>query len=194
MWFHPEHSRSAARQEVRRRIFGGLATGAVVVGCVAAQALPDDRLPTATDVRLPPNLSAAAVFEPYLELMVRLSPTFRRQCERLGAAPSVKVQLQLEDPQRRPSFRARTVLERHQGVVVAAHIFLMPSPDTVELIAHEMEHVLEPFDGVDLQARVGSGHVWKREDGAFETRRAREVGLRVSREVLQRSNAHESAR
>ena len=46
----------------------------------------------------------------------------------LGAAPSVRVQLRLEDPQRRPSFRARTVVERDQGVVVAAHVFLLGGP------------------------------------------------------------------
>ena len=88
-----------------------------------------------------------------------------------------------EEPQRRPSFRARTVLARDKGVIVAAHIFLYPSPDAVELIAHEIEHVLEQLDGVDLEAHVGSGNVWKREDGAFETRRATEAGRRVAREV-----------
>jgi hypothetical protein len=173
---------------------GGLVTCTVVVGCAAGLALADGRQSSLEDAGLPPNLSAAAVFTPYLERMVRMSPTFRSQCKRLGAAPSVNVQLQLEDPQRRPSFRARTVLARDKGVVVAAHVFLYPSPDAVELIAHEFEHVLESLDGVDLEAHVGSGNVWKREDGAFETRRATEAGLRVAREVRERSNANESSR
>ena len=99
-----------------------------------------------------------------------------------------------QDPQRRPSFRARTVLARDQGVVVAAHIFLTLSPDAVELIAHEIEHVLEQLDGVDLEAHVGSGNVWKREDGAFETRRATEAGLRVPREMRERSKANSNSR
>jgi len=154
-----------------------------VVSCAAGLALADDRSSTLEDTGLPSNLAAAAVFKPYLERMVRMSPTFRRQCTRLGAAASVRVQLRLEDPQRRPSFRARTVVERDQGVVAAAHIFLSPSPDAFELIAHELEHILEQLDGVDLEAQLGSGNVWKREDGAFETRRATEAGRRVRGEM-----------
>lgn len=194
MWFRRKHPRVAARQGACvAQMVGSLVT-CIVVSCAAGPALADDRSSNLEDAGLPPNLSAAAVFKPYLERMVRMSPTFRSQCKRLGAAPSVRVRLRLEDPQRRPSFRARTVLERDQGVVVAAHIFLYPSPDAVELIAHEIEHVLEQLDGVDLAAHVGSGNVWKREDGAFETRRATEAGLRVPREVSERSKANKDSR
>jgi hypothetical protein len=173
---------------------GSLVTCAVILSCAPGLARADDRASNLEDMGLPSNLSAASVFQPDLERMVRMSPTFRRQCQRLAAAPSVKVQLRLEDPQRRPSFRARTVVERDQGVVVAAHIFLYPSADAVELIAHEIEHVLEQLDGVDLEAQVGSGNVWKRQDGAFETRRATEAGLRVPREVRERSKANKNPR
>jgi len=174
---------------------GGLVTcTVVVVSCAVGLALGRDQSSNLADAALPPNLSAAAVFKPPLERMVRMSPTFRSQCKRLGAAPSVRVQLRLEDPQRRPSFRARTVLARDKGVVVAANVFLYPSPDIVELIAHEIEHVIESLDGVDLEVHVGSGNVWKREDGAFETRRATESGQRVAREVRERSNANENSR
>jgi hypothetical protein len=107
---------------------------------------------------------------------------------------SVRVQVLLEDSQRRPSFRARTVLERHKSVVVRANVFLSPSPNAVELIAHEIEHVLEQLDGVDLEAQAGSGNVWKREDGAFETRRAIEAGRRVAREVTEQSRANQKSR
>ena len=195
MWFSRKHPRVAAVQgPCIARMVRGLVACTVVVSCAAGLVLADDRSSNLEGAGLPPNLSAAAVFKPYLDRMVQTSPTFRSQCRRLGAAPSVRVQLRLEDPQRRPSFRARTVLARDKGVVVAAHIFLYPSPDAVELIAHEIEHVLEPLDGADLKAHVGSGNVWKREDGAFETRRATEAGLRVAREVRERSNADENSR
>jgi len=173
---------------------GSLVTCAFVLSCDPGLAHADDPASNLEGMGLPPNLSAASVFQPDLERMVRMSPTFRSQCQRLAAAPSVKVQLRLEDPQRRPSFRARTVVERDQGIVVAAHIFLYPSADAVELIAHEIEHVLEQLDGVDLEAQVGSGNVWKREDGAFETRRATEAGLRVPREMRERSKASTNSR
>lgn len=195
MWFRRKHPRIAARQGACiAQMVGGLVTCTVVVSCAAGLALADDRSSNLEDAGLPPNLSAAAVFKPYLERMVLMSPTFRGQCKRLGAAPSVRVQLRLEDPQRRPSFRARTVLARDKGVVVSAHIFLYPSPDAVELIAHEIEHVLEQLDGVDLEAHVGSRNVWKREDGAFETRRATEAGLRVPREVREQSKSNKNSR
>ncbi len=52
-----------------------------------------------------------------------------------------------------------------------------------ELVAHEIEHILEQLDGVDLKTQAGSGAVWKSDDGAFETRRAIEAGKRVAREI-----------
>ena len=195
VWIRHKYPRLATRQGTCiARMVLGLATCTVVGSCSAVLAVADDRSSNLEDAGLPPNLSAAAVFKPYLERMVRTSPTFRSQCKRLGAAPLLRVQLQLEDPQRRPSFRARTVLTHNQGAVVAAHIFLNLSPDAVELIAHEIEHVLEQLDGVDLQAQVGSGSVWKREDGAFETRRATEAGLRVPREMRERSKVNNNSR
>ena len=126
--------------------------------------------------------------------MWRDSLTFRRQCRRLAAADHLRVTLRLEEPQRRPSFSARTVFERAEGVLVAAHVFMSLSPDAVELIAHEVEHVLEQLDGADLGAQVGSGHVWKRADGAFETRRATQVGRRVAHEVKAGASVSRSAR
>ena len=142
----------------------------------------------------PSNLAAASVLQPFIERMLRSSPTFNRQCTRLAAAQRLKVVLRLEERQRRPSFYARTVFERRDGVLVAADVFLSPTPDAVERIAHEVEHVLEQLDGVDLAAQVGSGNVWRREDGAFETRRATDVGRRVAREVKLRMDSSEHQR
>jgi hypothetical protein len=118
VWFHRKHPRIAARQGACiAQIVGGLVTCTVVISC-AALALADDRSSNLEDAGLPPNLSAAAVFRPYLERMVRMSPTFRSQCQRLAAAPFLRVQLWLEDPQRRPSFRARTVFELDRSPLI----------------------------------------------------------------------------
>ena len=137
---------------------------------------PEPILASAAVAVRPSNLAAASVFQSFLDHMWRSSPTFNRQCRRLVAAQRLKVVLRLEEPQRRPSFYARTVLQRRDGVLFAADVFLSPTPDAVEFIAHEVEHVLEQLDGVDLEAQVGSGNVWRRADGAFETRRATEAG------------------
>jgi Tol biopolymer transport system component len=152
-------------------------------------AQPPPALASAGTAVRPSNLAAASVFQPFLERMWRSSSTFNAQCTRLAAAQRLKVVLGLEEPQRRPTFSARSVFERQDGVLVSANVFLPPTPDAVELIAHEVEHVLEQLDGVDLEAQAGSGHVWKRADGAFETRRATEVGRRVAREVELASGA-----
>jgi Tol biopolymer transport system component len=69
------------------------------------------------------------------------------------------------------------------GRLVSVDIHLTNFDDPVELIAHELEHVIEQLDGIDLEAHARTGTVSKREDGAFETRRAIEIGKRVAREV-----------
>ena len=132
---------------------------------------------------LPSNLTAGAVFQTALERMWQSSPTFRRQCRRLSTAPYLRVNLLLDDLARRPSYNARAAMKRQRGVLVSVDIYLTRIEDPVELIAHEIEHVVEQLDEIDLEVHVGSGNVWKREDGAFETRRAIEVGRRVAHDV-----------
>jgi hypothetical protein len=62
---------------------------------------------------------------------------------------------------------------------------IMDHDNQEELIAHELEHVIEQLDGIDLHAlasRPATGvHVCA--DGAFETTRAVKVGRAVAGEV-----------
>lgn len=132
---------------------------------------------------LPPNLIGVAVLHPTLEKMLASSPIFRRQCRRLAAASPLRVNLLLEELSRRPSHRARAAMEYRAGLLASVTIHLTSFDEPVELIAHEIEHVIEQLDGIDLEAHARTGTVWKREDGAFETRRAIEVGRRVARDV-----------
>jgi Tol biopolymer transport system component len=132
---------------------------------------------------LPPNLMSVAILHPALEKMRQSSPIFRRQCRRLAGASHLRVNLVLEELSRRPSHRARAAMEYRSGLLVSVTIHLTSFDEPVELIAHEIEHVIEQLDGVDLEAHARTGTVWKSEDGAFETRRAIEVGRRVLREV-----------
>lgn len=58
--------------------------------------------------------------------------------------------------------------------------------DQVELIAHEIEHVIEQLDGVDLRVRatLPASGVRSRDHGdEFETTRAIRVGRMVAAEV-----------
>jgi hypothetical protein len=127
--------------------------------------------------------------------MIRTSPTFRRQCRRIGAAKELRVFLRLEY-QEGPDY-GWTALKRKNGRLIAADVRVRisgPVADPVQAIAHELEHIVEDLDGVDRSVHLGSGQVWQRADGAFETRRAIETGLRVAREVESGSAIFESRR
>lgn len=137
---------------------------------------------------LPPNLISAPVFHPSLEKMLQLSPTFRRQCRRLAGAAHLRVNLALEELSRRPSHLARSDMQYRNGLLASVDIHLTRF-DQPALIAHEIEHVIEQLDGIDLGVHIRAGTVWRREDGAFETRRATEVGRRVAQEVSLRPAA-----
>jgi Tol biopolymer transport system component len=138
----------------------------------------------AAPATLTSNLEAAPVFRPFLDKMWQSSPTFREQCRRLGAETGLRVSVLVEDrPGRALSVDARTVLTHQDGSLTVAHVYLKPSSNAAELIAHEIEHILEQLDGVDLKAQAGNGAVWKSGDGAFETRRAIEAGRRVADEI-----------
>jgi Tol biopolymer transport system component len=135
--------------------------------------------------RRPENLEVHPVLQPFVDGMWERSPTFRRQCRRLGAERHARVRLLLEDRPGRPlSFKARSVVTWSDGTGLSARIHVRPSPDAIEHIAHELEHVMEQLDGVDLQARAVSEAAWKSGDSSYETRRAIETGRRVAREVL----------
>lgn len=126
---------------------------------------------------LPGNLRFAQHLRPVLEAMWRDSPSFRRQCVRLGEAPHMTVMLNIR------TSGARTYLDHAKGRAVSAIVWL----DLVNLqesIPHELEHVLESIDGVDV--RVSSARSMRgvtRLGSSFETERAREVGATVAREL-----------
>ena len=133
---------------------------------------------------LPAGSDIPSVARPVVEQMWRGSATFRRQCARLKAA-SVAVVLTLDYPADNPVANAETQIRRRSGL--RAHIRLRGADRrTVELPAHEIEHVLEQVDDVDLAVAVADGvhgaHV-VRKPAAFETRRAVVAGRQVAREV-----------
>ena len=143
-----------------------------------------DEGPLAGPVVLPSNLEVAAVFRPFLDEMWQVSPTFKGQWRRFAAATGLHVSVLVDDlPPPARTVRARTVLRHQGGALVSARVYLKPTLDAAEVIAHELEHILEQLDGVDLQAQAGNGVVWEAGDGAFETRRAIEAGRRVAREI-----------
>jgi len=148
--------------------------------------VPVDARP-AWSVTLPPNLKIPDTYRSYVKSMLRLSPTFRRQCLRITNALGLTVVLRQFLTRPPDRLRARTSFWTARDGRRYATVEIGPLDDQVELIAHEIEHVIERLDGVDLRARAalpGTGvHRCDGADDTFETIRATRAGLAVAQEV-----------
>jgi hypothetical protein len=137
----------------------------------------------------PPNLNSGA-FQSTVELMWRASPTFRGQCARLAPKPRLRVVVRSDSSRPVPVVRAHTEITRIHGTVTHANVVISDGRDAVELIAHEMEHIMEQIDGLRLEEAVCVGN---RPVRAGESCRAIEIGRRVAKEVEEsrhRPNQH----
>lgn len=137
---------------------------------------------------LPPNLLVPDVYRPLLQSMLRQSPTFARQCARIANSPQLTVTVEfatISGSRAAPPARAHARIMRH-GARLNATIVIAQTTDVVELVAHEIEHVIEQLDGVNLpsKAQVPESGVRAidRDAGVFETIRAHRIGLRVAEE------------
>jgi hypothetical protein len=122
--------------------------------------------------------------------MLQRSATFRRQCARIAQTPRLWIGITTLHLHGSETTRARGRLQVTRDGVLFATLEIRPLDDQSELIAHELEHVIEQLDGVPLHARASlrATGVHAREDGAFETVRAVRVGLAVAREVQKSSS------
>jgi hypothetical protein len=134
----------------------------------------------------PPASLRAGVFQPIVQEMWQASPAFRKQCARLAAASGLTVTVRAVS-QRRSGMRAFTTIRRQKASVVKADINLFDIAHAVELIAHEIEHIIEQLDGIHERpnpcARDGGS-------GALETCRAIQMGRRVADEVREAQRVH----
>jgi hypothetical protein len=122
------------------------------------------------------------VAKPLIEKMWRTSPTFRRQCARLAEA-SVVIVLTFDYPPQRESANAETMIRRDNRL--RAHIRMRGADSRApELLAHEIEHILEQVDEVDLSLAVAERVRGVRlvRPNTFETARAIAIGRIVARE------------
>jgi hypothetical protein len=144
-------------------------------------------VPAQPTIALPPNLIVPPFLRSVVGSMIRTSPTFRRQCLRLANAPRTTVVLGWFQPQDTEKVRARTVVSVTPEGARVAMVAIRPVDDPVELIAHELEHVLEQLDDVDLPAlaAVPTSGVRRCDCGkeTFETIRAARAGLAAAAEV-----------
>lgn len=141
--------------------------------------------------RLPKNVRVDRYLLPRITEMLRRSATFRQQCRRLAAAPwahvGVKLNPQLFEAQ---SYRALSVIQRPQPRLIVAQVTLQALSDPAMWLAHELEHVLEQVDDVDVEElATRKRSAWRVGIQMFETQRAIAAGEAVAAEV--RTDSHE---
>jgi hypothetical protein len=135
-------------------------------------------------VEPPANLSIPATYRVTVEQMLQRSPMFRRQCLRLAAAPHLEVTVRMLHPFASGPHARTQITQSADGRLLAA-VEINPAGNFMELLAHELEHVIEQLDGIDLKARaaVADSGVRNATGGTFETSRAVRVGAVVAFEA-----------
>jgi hypothetical protein len=158
-------------------------------GCAPVQAAGDSLEPAEPSAAaavppaaLPCRLVVANDLRPRVTTLWEGSPTFRQQCARIGrAGATVLLRTANSVAIQRPALsRIGTSAD---GVTIA-QVFVQVSADTVEHIGHELEHVLEYLEKIDLRQKLvrhGSGVTVSAV--GYETDRAIDAGTRVAREV-----------
>ena len=136
----------------------------------------------------PCNLVVPGAIRPVLRMMWERSPTFRLQCARIGAESRLVVRLYTATSVTQSGGRATSRIIRDPAGRLDAHVYLaspIAPARLVELIAHELEHIVEQLDGVELDriARRAPATVWQLGPGTFETARAVRIGQRVAADV-----------
>jgi hypothetical protein len=140
------------------------------------------------DPGLPRNVLIESSFSDAVNLMLVGSATFRTQCDRLRDVEPLIVYVRLDRDAAVPASRrsrAEGVIQRYQFGRIKATVTLWSDEHAVELIAHELEHVIEYMEGVDYRrlALTFRGGVWNDGSDRFETNRAIQAGARVAAEV-----------
>lgn len=125
------------------------------------------------------------------------SPIFRRQVARVSQEVDLDITLDTWTSSAHSDWRADTLLRHEQGRLRRATVRIrFPNREhtIVELIAHELEHIVEQLDGVSLpeaarRSAGPAGAVRQSVRGHFETERAHRVGLAVLAEYRRHSGA-----
>jgi hypothetical protein len=133
---------------------------------------------------LSPDSDIPPVYRPLLADMWRGSATFRRQWTRIAEA-RVRITIIFDAKCVADTAHAQSEIARKSGLRVRVSL-RNTDRSAIEYLAHELEHVLEQLDDVDLAQAVKEhvhGASAHGEPALFETRRAIVVGKLVAREV-----------
>ena len=173
-----------------RRLDGSCLLSVLVAVAIPALALGAQNEAPTPGGKWPCLMVIDADLKPFADLAWEHSATFREQCRTLGAARAVVIVRSS-----RETLRADARMTVSDDGTVLARIRVNPASRVLEYLAHELEHVVERVEGVDLllESRRGGSRVVLI-GGVYETRRANDAGLRVAREVQEATRARAKAR
>lgn len=135
----------------------------------------------------PRNIVVQPELRPVIAQLWEGSPTFRAQCLKIGEHARYRVAI-VHDPalSLSRSCRAQCVMRIYSTGFVTARVMVPHNSHAlIELIPHELEHVIEHIDGVDVKrdaTRCGSG-AYEAGGGRIETVRAVRVGRQARQEI-----------
>jgi hypothetical protein len=141
---------------------------------------------------LPRNMAIDDELRDTVEETAALSPTLRRQFAVIASTPVV-VEVRVSPVPLLGLRRAQTEMSRYDTGFIRARVVVPSGIDFVELLAHELEHVLEQIERVDLAALARAGLANRDGDGSYETVRARDAGRAAAAEVEQGQRALNAA-
>ena len=170
----------------RSRLTLTLALVALMTGANATEALSQTApAATADCVAIPVNMIVDRAIAPMVRRAISEVETVRRQCGLIASARHLRVSIRLHPGRLIGGTRAQATITRYAFGAMRAEITLPATSRQVEMLAHELEHVIEQLEGTKLQELAGQQRsgVTRFADGAFETRRAEQAGRAAEREV-----------
>lgn len=135
----------------------------------------------------PPNIIVQPELRAAVAQLWEGSPTFRAQCRKIGEHRRYRVAMVLEPSLTlNRSYRAQCLLRAYSSGFVVARVMLPTRHRGVsELIPHELEHVIEHIDGIDVrrEAKKSGADIYDVGGGRIETLRALRVGRQAKQEL-----------
>ena len=163
-------------------------TGVVLVLSVLALPFAFDQAPPGERYEIPENLHVGDDMKEVVGTLLARSQTLRAQCARIAATPRARIVVEVTGNRFGSQARARATARRYDSGLLTVVIELpaMAIADFAELLAHELEHVIELIDNVDLAElmKQRSAGVTRTSDGLYETTRAQAAGKAAAAEAL----------
>jgi hypothetical protein len=174
------------RTVIKRVIVVFITVTAIISLSVATRA---KEIPASCPRTLPDNIELPKDLERVLARIYRGSATFRAQCDRIGSADTLSVNVRL-DTAIPSSYQAFTMICR-RGHALRADVHLPATTAIAEMVGHEFEHILEQLDGLNLRmlAHVRGSGVRESSFDVYETTRAQRAGRIVAAESRGAQNA-----